>query len=151
MRRIEMCDRVVQECEPTGAVLKQSPYECCGTPGLDADERLPKRLRVGAARNNDAPGVNANAATEYCEGAGVLQQVLQRLAVRSQRGECLVIERGETVVEECRRALGEDGRDQLIVSHLTSQDRFAPDRRVERKRDGLLLSGVSRRPKQVAE
>ncbi len=68
-------------------------------------------------------------------------QIQQRLSIRSQPPQRVIIERGEPVVEECRTAVGEDRRNDFPVANLTRQQRLAPNRFVERERHAIANIG----------
>src|SRR6476619_3683896 len=145
MGRVEVRERVEEERQASGFPGEEPANERGRARRLYADELLPEGLRAVPARYDYSTRVDSEAAAESRERAGMSPQDFQRLPVRSEGSEGLVVERGEAVIEQRGGPLGEDRRDQLVVGHLSPQDRVAPHRRIERQRNGvagLLVRGA---------
>jgi hypothetical protein len=130
---------------------EEAPDERRRARGFDADQFLPQRLGPGAARDHDPPRVDPQAAAEGRECARVQPQAVQRLAVRPQRRQRLVVERGEPMIEKRGSSIREDCGNQLVVGDLSPQDRVPPHRRVEWQGNRLARVGGARGLKQIAQ
>ncbi len=121
---------------------------------LLADDRFPGRRRGVAARNGDAAIADVHALCERGERrrrAFGESRKQRRMIDKKLQG--LVVHRREAVAEESRRAVGENGADEVVAADGLVEDGLAPDVSRQRHRNLVLRgarSGVGQRRRDAA-
>ena len=146
MGRVEVRERVEEERQASGFPGEETADE--RRQGAKARRRrapargAPRGARP--ARRLDPRGFGScGRKSRTCRHVAAGLSSVSRSGPRA--AERLVVERREAVIEQRGGPVGEDRRDQLVVGHLSPQDRVAPHRRIERQRNGvagLLVRGA---------